>query len=46
MKKTYSKPEVLLVKIQLSQMIALSQLGEATSNEVLGREGDYWDDEE
>lgn len=46
MKKIYMKPESLLVKVELQQMIALSkQGGEANPNgEVLSRESG-WDDE-
>jgi len=46
MKKTYMKPEMLLVELKLEQMIALSKAGTATESEVLSREDYFWDDED
>lgn len=45
MKKTYSKPEIQTVVIELTKMIALSKYDEnATENEVLSRSsGGFWD---
>ena len=48
MKKTYCKPETQAVVIELTKMIALSTVeGNATSNEVLSRDGgSFWDDDD
>lgn len=48
MKKTYSKPEIQTVVIELTKMIALSRYDEnATGNEVLSRRrGDFWEDDD
>lgn len=48
MKKTYSKPEIQTVVIELTKMIALSRYDDnATKNEVLSRRGgSHWDDDD
>lgn len=45
-KKQYFKPETLMFKVELQQIIALSTLGDATNNEVLSRGDDFFEDEE
>jgi hypothetical protein len=47
MKKIYSKPEVMIVKLALTHMVALSKFGEtADESEVYSRESNWFDDEE
>ncbi len=49
MKQTYNKPEIIVRTIVLQHMIAgsLKFTGDkATSGTVLGRDANYWDDED
>lgn len=46
MKKTYKKPQMEVVKIQTSQMLASSvTVGDPYNGGGVGARGYYWDDE-
>lgn len=47
MKKAYSKPQTDTVKVELTQMIALSMVeGTANSSDALSHGNGFWDDED
>ena len=47
MKKIYMIPTTQIVKIQTTQMIAISLYGTDATEAAMGRDGgDFWDDED
>ena len=47
MKKIYQNPEINVVKIQTTQMIAVSMVGKDATGTAMSRDtNDLWDDDE